>query len=96
MFTQGDAFNLEIVLSVNMDDVEKIEFTVGNLVKVYPGEVNYVQPNELFLFPLKQEDTLKMQDAVKYQARVKYKDGNVIATKIYSGNVLDSLSTSIL
>ena len=96
MFTQGDAFNLEIALSINIDDVEKIEFTVGNLVKEYPGEVDYIQPNGLFLFPLKQEDTLKMQDAVKYQARVKYKDGSVIATKIYSGNVLDSLSTSIL
>lgn len=40
-----------------LTDVELIEFTIGQLSKNYPLEVNYDEDNQQFYFPVTQEET---------------------------------------
>ena len=56
MAMQGDAYYLPLSGSgFTLDEVELIEFVIGQLRKTYPGEVGYDEDNALFLFPLTQQ-----------------------------------------
>ena len=75
MAMQGDAYYLPLSGSgFTLDEVELIEFVIGQLRKTYPGEVGYDEDNALFLFPLTQQETYRLSRPVTGQARGKLKD----------------------
>lgn len=85
---QGDAFQVPVKITaqgapVNIDDVEAVEFRVGDVRKVYPREVEYDAGSGEFKVPLTQEDTLAFpeDDAVMFDVRVKFAGGAVVGTR---------------
>lgn len=59
---RGDAVCLPVELLVDGDlpklsDIECVEFFVGNVRKVYPGDVSYLKIYDVFSVPLTQADT---------------------------------------
>lgn len=84
---QGDSYPIYITMTYNgspldLNEVEKIEFKIGDLVKYYnsdgSGEVEYSQEEDAFIFPLSQTETLKFEGSQEYQARVKFVDSKVV------------------
>lgn len=76
------------------DNVSRIEFTFGKIVKHYPEEVVY--EDDRFILPLSQEDTFKLGGLMKYQARIQFKDGSVKGTPVCKGMVYISVSKEVL
>ena len=74
---QGDQYAIEFRGTqdgkpLDLSKIELIEFVVGGLRKVYPGEVT-VDEAGLFLFPLSQEETFGFQTRLlSGQVRVKF------------------------
>lgn len=82
LITQGDSYALPLQILnratnayIGANDVERAEFTVGNLTKYYPDDVPL--SGTTFLFPLSQEETFAFDNYVKVNVRVKFFDGNV-------------------
>ena len=78
---QGDAYYVPITVTkdgeaLDLSEVELVEFILGNLRKVYPGDVLY--DDGKFLFPVTQEETFVMQNSVAYDVRVKFNSGVVV------------------
>lgn len=83
---------------LDLGQIELIEFTVGKLRKVYPGEVTTDEDGN-FLFPLTQEETFGFKNAQQsVQIRVKFAgaDPVVIGTSIEGVRVSDSISKVVL
>lgn len=85
---QGDAFVLPVKIRVNdvdvpVEDVERVEFTVGKVRKTYPEEVSFDEESGRFLVPLAQEDTflLPEDEGMRFDVRVKFRGGAVIGTQ---------------
>lgn len=74
---QGDQYAIEFRGTqdgepIDLSKIELIEFVVGGLRKVYPGEVT-VDEEGLFLFPLSQEETFGFKTRLlSGQVRVKF------------------------
>ena len=72
---QGDAYYLPFKLLVDKTEilpanVETIEFSLGNLLKYYPGDVEY--RDECYQLYLSQQETFKLSpksSAVRWQIR---------------------------
>lgn len=97
--TRGDSYNLSIEVlvdnaQIDLELVEEIEFTIGELTKGYPDEVSYVDGK--FLFPLSQRETFAMGERVQMQARVQYLTGAVQATPIQTLHIGKVLSEVVL
>ena len=98
---QGNTYNLKIrVLShdkkpLNINEIEKVEFTFGSLVKKYPND-GIIFNEDFFIIPLSQEETFSLEGVVKYQVRVKFIDGTVTNTKPTNARISDSLSKEVL
>lgn len=98
---QGDAYKLPIKVNLNgaavdINAVEKVEFVLGGITKLYPNEVEYV--NGEFLYPLTQENSFSFEEgSVDLDIRVKFVGGNVqgIPNKIVV-TVNDAESEAIL
>lgn len=100
-FYQGDQYSFILKLEVNGDpmvltDVELIEFTIGQLSKNWPIDVNYDKENEQFYFPVTQEETFQFGKYEDYQARIKYLNGNVYGTPVNKININETLSRNII
>ena len=97
MLRRGNTYSLSFKLgNVEIDDVEKAEFTIGTIKKVYPTNVEYEDGK--FIVELSQQDTFSLKTVipVPIQARVKFTDGHVSATDIKRYKVDVSLSEDIL
>lgn len=98
---QGDAGYIILQITVgenpmDMEGVERIEFTIGNLSKSWPMDVEYHEDEQKFYFPVTQEETFDMDGWVEYQARIKYSINQVTGTPTNRMNVNDSLSKNII
>lgn len=83
---------------LDLSKIEMIEFIVGKLRKIYPGEVT-TDADGNFLFPLTQEETFQFKSASQaVQIRVKFSGAEpvVIGTSIESIRVSDSISKVVL
>ena len=83
---------------LDLSKIEMIEFIVGKLRKVYPGEVT-TDTDGNFLFPLTQEETFQFKSASQtVQIRVKFTGAEpvVIGTSIEGIRVSDSISKVVL
>lgn len=66
---------------INADDVETVEFCVGDaLRKLYPEDVSYEPGNNTFYLPLTQQETFAFpaNGSVALDVRVKFTGGDVI------------------
>ena len=59
---QGDAYALPVEIRANDEvlrvaEVETVEFYIGGLRKVYPGDVVYSEESGVFELPLTQQET---------------------------------------
>lgn len=74
---QGDQYAIQFRgtkdgKALDLSEIEEIEFVVGPLRKLYPGEVT-VDDEGLFLFPLTQEETFAFKSSMlSGQVRVKF------------------------
>ena len=93
MLYQNSAYWYEIQID-NLDDVSTlhaIEFTFGNISKIYPSE-DVVYDNNVFRIKLSQSETLSLNDKTAVQARIKFANGDILPTKIEYDNVQLTLS----
>ena len=96
---QGDTYILPITLRmsgsiVTPEDVSRIEFTFGKVVKHYPEDVSH--DGNRYLVSLSQEDTFSLAGRVKYQTRVLFADGRVKSSPVCEGDVSISISKAVL
>lgn len=103
MIKQGDAYNLEVKVTnsnyqLNLDDVDKVEIFIGDMIKTYPGDVTYDEEKEVFLFPLFQGESFmfKPGKTVTYDVRVRFKSGEVTGTQPQKVDVIRSMSKAVL
>lgn len=103
MIKQGDSYNLEIKVSnsnyqLNIDDVDKVEVFLGDMIKTYPGDVTYDEDRDLFLFPLSQEESFmfKPGKTVTFDVRVRFQSGEVSGTQPQKVDVIRSMSKAVL
>ncbi len=101
---QGDQYAIPFVGKLNgepldLTKIEQIEFVVGPLRKVYPGEVT-TDEDGAFLFPLTQEETFAFKTSMlSGQVRVKFTGATkpeVIGLPTGFIRVLDSMSREVL
>lgn len=83
-------------LDINM--VEKGEFTFGDLVKLYgeDGEVSWDENHKVFIVPLTEKETFAFEDLVEYQGRLLLKDGGVSGSIPKAEYVYKSIGKTIL
>lgn len=87
---QGDSYLLPFRISLNgepidINEIEKIEFVVGNLKKIYINEspeIIYNSEERLFYFPITQQESIDMDGPQRVQVRIKDNSENVIG-KVY-------------
>ena len=98
MAMQGDAYYIPLSGSgFTLNEVELIEFVIGQLRKTYPDEVGYDEDNALFLFPLAQQETYLLSGPVMGQARIKFKNAQgVLGTSFYVDAVQRSAVRTVL
>lgn len=85
---QGDAYKLPIVLRqgdvlITPTMVLRLEITIGNLTRTYPGVVSYDEENGQWLFPLTQEQTFAFEtgNTPPIWGRVKFNDESVVGAR---------------
>lgn len=101
---RGDACSVPVAVSfngqeLNLSDVEKVEFMVGGIRKLYPGVVGYDGANGGFQIPLSQQETFSFQGGtvVPIDCRVKFIGGAVDGFDKYIYlTVTDSESEEVL
>lgn len=100
---QGDAYSLPIVLRqgkllITPEMVLRLEITIGNLTRTYPGAVRYDADGGQWLFPLTQEQTFAFQAGrtPPVQARIKFNDESVVGAKGKTIYVAASRSKGVL
>ena len=82
---------------LDLSKIEMIEFIVGNLRKIYPGEVT--ANDGKFYFPLTQEETLNFKSAMQsVQIRVKFLGAEPVVVGVPIGciRVTDAISKVVL
>lgn len=90
-------FNIRIKSGAyNESDVVGVEFTLGDIQKIYPsGEVEKVG-NGAYSIRFTQEETLGLTEGVvPTQARVKFSSGNVVPTNTIYADVKRTLSKKV-
>lgn len=99
---QGDAYSLGIEIRNNAgsivtpDDILDIEITIAGIRKTFSdGNVTYY--NEMWLFPLSQEETFSIRPmAVKAQVRVYWRNGAVEGQDLHGNIMYESRSKAVL
>ena len=82
---------------LDLSKIEMIEFIVGNLRKIYPGEVT--ANDGKFYFPMTQEETLNFKSAMQsVQIRVKFLGAEPVVVGVPIGGirVTDAISKVVL
>lgn len=100
-FRQGDTYELEAALentdgtALEISDISKVEFVIGPVRKVYPGDATY--ETDKFIIPLTQAETFQLADkGVPRQVRVLFTNGSVVGSDIIWDAVDISLSKEVL
>ena len=101
---QGDACVIPVKIRVNgvdlpAEEVERVEFMVGGVRKLYPDEAVYDEGSGSFFVPLAQEDTFSLpeDEGVRFDVRVKFAGGCVIGTqKITVAIIDDAVSEEVI
>lgn len=101
---QGDEYYIGITAELNekrisVGDVAVAEFCVGDIRKMYPGEVTYDNDLELFLIPVTQEETFQLTagEAIPLDMRAKFKNGQVMGFKTLKYvTVYEALSREVI
>ena len=99
---QGNTYSLNIALrdgsgsALDMDLIDKVEFTFGSVRKTYPEDAKYDYDVGRFIVALTQQDTFMLDHVVACQARIKFKDGTVVGTGITREAVYESISKEVL
>ena len=85
---QGDDYSISFTITdesdnlINLEEVERIQFVVGNLIKYYnsdgSGEVTYLQEEGIFSFPITQEESFNMAGEQECQIRIKFTSGRIV------------------
>ena len=103
MIKQGDAYNLEVKVTnsnyqLNLDDVDKVEIFIGDMIKNYPGDVTYDEEKEVFLFPLSQGESFMFKPGkiAAYDVRVGCKRAEVADMQPQKVDVIRSMSKAVL
>ena len=101
IFNQGNTYNLPIRLKLNgttlyPSDVKRVEFAFGNIIKMYPEDVEFSE--DAFIIPFTQEETFSFntKENLKYQARVMFLDDSVKSTSPYPISINESISKEVL
>lgn len=100
---QGDQYAIPIIGKQNgkpldMDTIDEVEFVIGKMRKLYPGEV-VLDEGGTFLFPLTQQETFAMQRSSQHvQIRVKFNGDPPVVVGVDVGDiyVADSISKVVL
>lgn len=101
---QGDACVVPVKIRINgaevpVEEVERAEFMVGSVRKLYPEEAVFDEESGCFQVPLTQEDTFSLpeDEGVRFDVRVKFKGGCVIGTqKITVAVINDAVSEEVI
>lgn len=77
MMLQGDQYSLMIPIMsgcdpITPDMIEGVKIQVGDVVKLYPGDLEYDSKMKCWLYPLTQEQTLGMRGRVTAQVQVNF------------------------
>lgn len=96
---QGDSYSIDVDIksagaALSIDSIDKVEITLLNLIKTYPGTVTYSDGK--FHFPLTQQETLNLPTLCPMQVRVKFITGDVIGSDIQHIDVLRVLSRTVM
>ena len=100
---QGDQYAIPIIGKQNgkpldMTTIDEVEFVIGKMRKLYPGEV-VLDEGGTFLFPLTQQETFAGQRASQHvQIRLKCKGDPPVVVGVDVGDiyVADSISKVVL
>lgn len=100
---QGDQYAIPIIGTQNgkpldMTTIDEVEFVIGKMRKLYPGEV-VLDEGGTFLFPLTQQETFAVQRSSQHvQIRVKFKGDTPVVVGVDVGDiyVADSISKVVL
>lgn len=100
---QGDQYAIPIIGKQNgkpldMTTIDEVEFVIGKMRKLYPGEV-VLDEEGRFLFPLTQQETFAVQRSSQHiQIRVKFKGDPPVVVGVDVGDiyVADSISKVVL
>jgi len=101
---QGDEYSVPLEAKLNgetldIEAVDTAEICLGDLRKVYPGEIEYDEAEACFLFPVTQEETFAMpaNGAVELDVRIKFIDGSVVGCKrIKYLSIYDAKSEAVI
>lgn len=100
---QGDSYFIPIKIKVNgekidIEKVSKIQFVFGNLTKFFgtDSEVAYNATEDLFFFPLTQEETFGFQGPQDLQVRVKFTDDTVVGRVYGKVDVMFGNTTEVI
>lgn len=87
---QGDQYSITFGIDFNdkpldVGTVEVVQFAIGNVVKLYKsdgsGDCSYDTDNNLFIFPVSQQETFLLNGMQDCQARIKFADGTIVGSK---------------
>lgn len=88
---QGNQFYLEFQIEdegeqiLNISSVEKIQFTLGELIKTYDGkseEVTYDVDNHVFKIWLTENETFEFPSKLSCEARILFQNNTICGTDI--------------
>lgn len=96
---QGDQYSIPVYITtqgtyLDLSNISKVEITIHNITKEYPGEVSYDSSLGAFLFPMTQKESFSMpiKKRLYAQARILYGDGTVYGTDPVDFFIGESLS----
>lgn len=99
---QGDAYTWEVTLTdenetpLTPDNVSKVEISIGNLTKTFPGEVEYDAENGLFRMFITETDSHSMRGILPTLVRVLFPTGYVSSATFGYVYAVASVSDTIL
>lgn len=91
---QGDQYYISFKIKkdgkyLDISEVEKIQFVIGDLIKYYGNEekVIFNEETNLFYFPLSEKESFELQGPQLVQVRIKFTNGDIIGKKYGTVNV---------
>mgnify|MGYP004651521509 CR=1 FL=1 len=95
---QGNQFYLDFQIedetgkTIDINSVQKVQFVIGDLIKIYDGENNEITyENGTFKVWLTEEETFLFNDEIKMDARILFKNNSIGGTYVETGFWYDSL-----
>lgn len=102
---QGDSYKLPLKITlggelIDIQDIQTVEVYVGaDIRKMYPGDIEYNEGDQMFYIPLTQDETFSLEanSGVSVDVRVKFTGGDVIGVyRMATLAVYDATSEVVL